>query len=76
MDPKLTDEEVRLLHDLVEAGGEQTISGNRRHDGLARLVDLGFVTAQAINLSTVLYRITGEGREAVGDLKNPPSFAA
>jgi hypothetical protein len=64
MGPKLTDEEVRLLRELVEAGGDQTISGNRRRDGLARLVDLGFVTVQAINLSTVLYSITGEGREA------------
>ena len=73
MGPKLTDEEVRLLHELAEAGGEQTISGNRRHDELARLVDLGFVTAQAINLSAVLYCITGAGREAAGDL--PPSFA-
>jgi hypothetical protein len=64
MGPKLTDEEVRLLREMVEAGGEQTISGNRHHDGLARLVDLGFVTAQAINLGTVLYSITSEGREA------------
>ena len=64
MAPKLTDEEIRLLHELAEAGGEQSISGNRHHDGLARLVDLGFVTGQAINLSTVLYGITGEGPEA------------
>ena len=41
MAPKLTEEEIRLLHELAEAGGEQSISGNHRHDGLVRLVDLG-----------------------------------
>jgi len=57
---QLTYDEIRLLRELKN--GDQTISGNKPHGGLDRLVKEGYVRAHSLNLSEVLYSITVKGR--------------
>ena len=67
---ELTPEEIALLEELAAAGQDgPTISGARRRDGLARLVEVGFVTDQAASMDSVLYLITDRGREALNHAK-------
>ena len=60
--PVLTDEELRLLKELVEK--PQTISGNRTREGLRRLIEAGYVDEISLNLSDTCYAITDRGCRA------------
>jgi DNA-binding PadR family transcriptional regulator len=60
---QLTYDEIRLLRELKN--GDQTISGNKPHGGLDRLVKEGYVRAHSLNLSQVLYSITAKGTAAL-----------
>jgi hypothetical protein len=61
---ELTIEETRLLRELGE--GVHSICGNKRHNGLNRLVDAKYVESRAISFDAVLYTITELGRQALG----------
>jgi DNA-binding PadR family transcriptional regulator len=60
---QLTYDEIRLLRELKN--DDQTISGNKPHGGLDRLVKEGYVRAHSLNLSEVLYSITVKGTAAL-----------
>ena len=60
---ELTIEETRLLRELGE--GVHSICGNKRHNGLNRLVDAKYVESRAISFGAVLYTITELGRQAL-----------
>jgi hypothetical protein len=61
---KLTATEINLLKELRDSG-ERTISGNKSHSDLRRLVEERYVNAQSINIASVLYKITDRGRAAL-----------
>jgi DNA-binding MarR family transcriptional regulator len=61
----LTGEEVALLRELADHGGERTISGNKGHDGLKSLVDAKYVESYAISVDCVIYKITDAGCKAL-----------
>ena len=60
---ELTIEETRLLRELGE--GVHSICGNKRHNGLNRLVDAKYVESRAISFDAVRYTITELGRQAL-----------
>jgi hypothetical protein len=59
----LTIEETQLLRELCD--GVHSICGNKRHDGLNRLVRAKYVESRAISFDAVLYTITALGRRAL-----------
>ena len=68
----LTSEEIRLLNELSER--ERAISGNKSHAGLKRLVEAGYVVAEAMTRgdpSMVKYQITDTGRETLRAAEAP-----
>lgn len=61
---KLTSEEIRLMRDLsARPNGEGTLTGNKEHRPLNRLVDLKFVSRQQVKGTTdmSIYALTQEG---------------
>ena len=46
----LTDDELKLLKELSESARGQTITGNKSHNGLIRLVDEKLVMATAVSV--------------------------
>ena len=60
---QLTYDEMRLLRELKN--GDRTISGNKPHGGLDRLVKEGYVRAHSLNVSEVRYSITAKGAAAL-----------
>jgi hypothetical protein len=62
---KLTADEIRLLRDLESRGGETTMSGNRRHADLDRIVEAGLMSRQVARgtTDTVIYTMTDDGRD-------------
>ena len=56
----ITTEELVLLSGLFLS--KRTISGNKRRDGMKRLVDEGYATEQSISIDSVMYTITDHGR--------------
>jgi hypothetical protein len=60
--PKLTDEERRLLQQLSER--ERIVSGLQRPQGIQRLVDLGYVREESLNIQDLRFTITDAGRGA------------
>jgi hypothetical protein len=64
---ELTLQEVGLLEEL--AAQDRTISGAKSRSGLDRLVEAGFVTEQALNISDTIYSITAAGREALAQMR-------
>jgi hypothetical protein len=63
----LITEEARRLRELRDRG--HSICGNRRHDGLSRLVGAKYVERRAISLDIVLYTITPLDRQALADIE-------
>jgi hypothetical protein len=60
---ELTVEETRLLRELGD--GVHSICGNKRHNGLNRLVGAKYVESRAISFDAVLYTTTALGRQAL-----------
>jgi hypothetical protein len=60
---ELTIEETRLLREFGD--GVHSISGNKRHNGLNRLVNARYVESRAISFDAVLYTITALGTQAL-----------
>jgi hypothetical protein len=59
----LDKDDEALLKKIVDAGGRRVISGNT--DRLHHLVEEGFLTADSVNLSDVLYAVTERGRAVI-----------
>jgi hypothetical protein len=60
----MTEEDLKLIRQIVAGGGRKYTAGNvdrRRYD---RLVDLGWLTSVATNISDVEYRVTEKGGAA------------
>ncbi len=64
--PALTKDEIDLLCQLQEK--HRTISGNKSHQGLRRLIEAGFVVEQPLNLSDTIFSLTDRGRAALTSL--------
>jgi hypothetical protein len=58
-------EDHRLLDEMRQRGGIARISEGRPRHGADRLVEAGFATSRALNMSDVEYEITPLGREAL-----------
>ena len=67
---KLTDDELRLLRELKTRGGETTMSGNKRHADLDRMVDNGLIKRQVARGTpdVMIYTLTEKGDKIIGDL--------
>ena len=61
--PELTDEERQLLQQLNER--ERVVSGPQRPRGIQRLVDLGYVREESVNIQDLRFTITDPGRVAL-----------
>jgi hypothetical protein len=59
----MTAEEMALMQQLAK--GEITTTGNVSDAKWQRLIDVGYISYQIPNLSSVIYTITEEGREAL-----------
>jgi hypothetical protein len=57
------DDDHKLLRKLVEQGGRKYTAGNIDRRKYERLVELGWLTATALNISDVLYEVTDQGRQ-------------
>jgi hypothetical protein len=67
----LTTEEINLLRKLDKR--DRTISGNKSRKGLHRLVNIGHVKEQSLNMSDTVYSITDTGRAALAAADSLPS---
>jgi hypothetical protein len=61
--PELTDEETQLLQQLKER--ERVVSGPHRPRSIQRLVDLGYVHEERLNIQDLRFTITDAGRAAL-----------
>jgi uncharacterized protein DUF3860 len=60
----MTDEDLKLIRQIIADGGRKYTAGNidrRKYDQLA---DLGWLTSSATNISDVEYRVTEKGGAA------------
>jgi len=57
---KITDEELRFLSGLIKK--EIIVEGNVDTKKYRRLIDAGYVTETAANISTIVYTITDKGK--------------
>jgi hypothetical protein len=64
--PKLTHEEIALLKHY--RAGERTITGLERSQAHQRLLKLGYIEEQPLNLMDSRITITSDGRSALLDL--------
>jgi hypothetical protein len=64
MTGRLSPEDYRLLEQMNLQGGIARISGGRPRQGADHLVDAGFATSRALNMSDVEYEMTALGRWA------------
>jgi hypothetical protein len=60
-----TNIDLDLLLDLNNRGGTACIFDGQARQGADRLVDLGYATSRALNLSDIEYVITKAGRKAL-----------
>ena len=65
---QLTNEEVALLRELDELGGEIRASGNIEDKKWERLVAAGYVKRWSASLGPVIYTITYIGRDQLFDV--------
>ena len=64
----LTQEEVEILKQLKAAGGTgRTVSALNAHDGLKRLIRVGYVEDHGTSFDLVSYRITKRGEDALSE---------
>ena len=61
--PNLTDEERLLLRQLAER--ERVVSRPQRPQGIQRLVELGYVREESLNIQDLRFSITDSGRSAL-----------
>jgi DNA-binding PadR family transcriptional regulator len=67
----ITDEEFELLKELNERGGIARISDGKPRHAADRLVEAGYATSRALNMSDIEYEVTEAGRKAL-DVRTRP----
>jgi hypothetical protein len=60
----MTDEDLKLIRQIIADGGRKYTAGNIDRTKYDRLVDLGWLTSAATNISDVEYSATEKGRAA------------
>jgi hypothetical protein len=60
----MTDEDLKLIRQIIADGGRKYTAGNIDRRKYDRLVDLGWLTSAATNISDVAYLATEKGRAA------------
>jgi hypothetical protein len=60
---ELTDVEMHLLEQLAKR--ERVVSGPERPQGIQRLVELGYVLEESLNIQELRFTITDAGRSAL-----------
>jgi hypothetical protein len=60
----VTDEDLKLIRQIVAGGGRKYTAGNIDRSRYDRLVDMGWLIPFKINISDVEYQVTDEGRAA------------
>jgi hypothetical protein len=61
----MTDEDdLKLIHQIIAGGGRKYTAGNIDRRKYDRLINLGWLTSSATNLSDVEYQVTEKGRAA------------
>jgi hypothetical protein len=60
----MTDEDLKLIRQIIADGGRKYTAGSIDRSIYDRLVDLGWLTSVATNLSDVEYRATEKGGAA------------
>jgi predicted transcriptional regulator len=64
----LTQEEVEILKQLKAAGGTgRSVGALNAHDGLKRLIKVGYVEDYGTSFDLVSYRITKRGEDALSE---------
>ena len=58
------DEDLKLIRQIVAAGGHKYTAGNIDRSRYDRLVDMGWLISFKTNISDVEYQVTDEGRAA------------
>jgi hypothetical protein len=66
--PNLTDEEIALLKHYRK--GERLVTEPQRSIAQQRLLKLGYIEEQALNLMESRFAITADGRSALLDLRS------
>ena len=57
------DDDLKMIRQIVAAGGRKYTAGNIDRSRYDRLVDLGWLTPFKTNISDVEYQATDKGRE-------------
>jgi hypothetical protein len=60
----MTDDDLKLIRQIVAGGGGKYTAGNIDRTKYDRLVELGWLTSFATNLSDVEYHVTEKGGAA------------
>ena len=60
----MTDEDLKLIRQIIADGGRKYTAGNIDRRKYDRLVDLGWLTSSATNISDVEYNVTEKGGAA------------
>jgi hypothetical protein len=60
----MTDEDLKLIRQIIADGGRKYTAGNIDRTKYDQLVDLGWLTSSASNVSDVEYIATEKGRAA------------
>jgi hypothetical protein len=60
----MTDDDITLIRQIVAAGGRKCTAGNVDRRKYDRLLDLGWLTSTATNISDVEYYAAEKGRAA------------
>lgn len=60
----MTERDLILLREIVEAGGSKYIGGNMDRSRYERLAIFGLLTVRVLNASDVKYEVTDKGRQA------------
>ena len=67
MSRRLSATELELMKELAAAGPRGRTMPTTSRSGLARMIEMHYVTARTISPDTVLYVITDRGRRALAD---------
>jgi hypothetical protein len=60
----MTDEDLKLIRKIITDGGRKYTAGNIDRSKYDRLVNLGWLTSAATNISDVEYSVTEKGGAA------------
>ena len=56
-------DDLKLLRDIIQYGGQKYTAGNIDRTKYQRLVERGWLNAASTNISDVVYEVTVKGRQ-------------